>query len=112
MSRRLGGGHVDAERARAEVGGQGGPQLRRATSVVEGPNPNSAEVVLIDQGVLLCERYGVVPIQLARAVELRVQPGVPSLLSGRIVGIPMDRGRVGSTGGVRGLADRIKQRIS
>src|SRR5712691_4370726 len=63
------------------------PQLGGAASVIEVPDADSAKAGRIDKVVLQPQRRGVVPIELAGAVERRVEPRIPSLLTRRIVGV-------------------------
>src|SRR6266851_9335962 len=76
-------------RAAPEVTRQRAPQLGRAPSVLETPYPNAAQCVVVHEVVLQSERDRVIPIQLARAVERRVVPGVPPLLAAGVVRIAM-----------------------
>src|SRR5260370_7365635 len=79
------------------------PQLGSAASVVEVPDPDAAQTVPVDQVVFESQRGDVVPVELSCAAERGVEPGVPPLPAGGIVGVPVHRVAPGAHGGVRGL---------
>src|SRR5438046_10434841 len=90
--RRIRAGGYDAAqvlpgRGRAELRGQKLPQLGRASTVVQVPDADSAEVAVVHEVVLVPERDGVIPVELASAVQRRVDPCVPALIAGWVVGV-------------------------